>query len=165
MPIPAFVKQDQLLDVVVAITAIFRESDELRQNRAKARMKFLLINHGWTAERFLTEIERRIGYKLDSPAAEIPPNGSYRDHVGINAQQQKGLYYAGFSVGSGATNPGYFNSTSFQIAAAPSPADQARQVLASTPPDQILVQDGFDTWASILTVAAPAASVRSSYDA
>ncbi len=103
--IPAFVKQDQLLDVVVAITAIFRESDELRQNRAKARMKFLLINHGWTPERFLTEIERRIGYKLDSPAAEIPPNGSYRDHVGINAQQQKGLYYAGFSVGSGRITP------------------------------------------------------------
>jgi len=103
--IPAFVKQDQLLDVVKAITAIFRESDELRLNRAKARMKFLLINHGWTPERFLTEIERRIGYKLDSPAPEIPPDGSYRDHVGIHAQQQKGMYYAGFSVGSGRITP------------------------------------------------------------
>jgi sulfite reductase (ferredoxin) len=103
--IPAFVRQNQLLDVVVAITAIFRESDELRQNRAKARMKFLLINHGWTPERFLTEIERRIGYKLDLPATEVPPNGSYRDHVGINPQQQKGLYYAGFSVGSGRISP------------------------------------------------------------
>ena len=103
--IPAFVKQDQLLDVVKAITTIFRESDELRLNRAKARMKFLLINHGWTPERFLTEIERRIGYKLDSPAPEIPPDGSYRDHVGINAQQQKGMYYAGFSVGSGRITP------------------------------------------------------------
>ena len=105
VPIPAFVKQNQLLDVVVAITAIFRESDELRQNRAKARMKFLLINHGWTTERFLREIERRIGYKLDLPAPETPPNGSYRDHVGINAQQHKGLYYAGFSVGSGRISP------------------------------------------------------------
>jgi sulfite reductase (ferredoxin) len=103
--IPAFVKQDQLLDVVVAITAIFRESEELRLNRAKARMKFLLINHGWTPERFLTEIERRIGYKLDPPAPEIPPDGSYRDHVGINPQQQKGMYYAGFSVGSGRITP------------------------------------------------------------
>jgi sulfite reductase (ferredoxin) len=103
--IPAFVKQDQLLDVVTAITAIFRESDELRLNRAKARMKFLLINHGWTPERFLTEIERRIGYKLDPPAPEIPPDGSYRDHVGINPQQQKGMYYAGFSVGSGRITP------------------------------------------------------------
>jgi sulfite reductase (ferredoxin) len=103
--IPAFVKQDQLLDVVTSITAIFRESDELRLNRAKARMKFLLINHGWTTERFLTEIERRIGYKLDPPAPEIPPNGSYRDHVGINPQQQQGMYYAGFSVGSGRITP------------------------------------------------------------
>src|SRR5258706_124574 len=58
-----------------------------------------------SVDRFLNGIERRIGYKLDSPAAEIPPNGSYRDHVGINAQQQKGLYYAGFSVGSGRITP------------------------------------------------------------
>ncbi|MBV9669632.1 MAG: hypothetical protein JOZ43_01635, partial [Acidobacteriales bacterium] len=48
------------------------------------------------------------------------------------------------------------NPSNFQLAAAPSPADQAKQVLASTPPEQILAQDGFDTWASILTVAAPA---------
>lgn len=103
--IPAFVRQGQFLDVVTAIAAIFRESEELRQNRAKARMKFLLINHGWSPERFLTEIERRIGYELDAPAAEIPPDGSYRDHVGINPQQQPGLRYAGFSVGSGRITP------------------------------------------------------------
>jgi tetratricopeptide (TPR) repeat protein len=52
------------------------------------------------------------------------------------------------------------NPSGYQIAAAPSPQDQAAQVLASTPPDQILVQDGFDTWASILTVAAPADAQR-----
>ncbi|HEY0565312.1 MAG TPA: hypothetical protein VGC88_06990 [Terriglobales bacterium] len=52
---------------------------------------------------------------------------------------------------SGAPNP-----TNFQVVPVPSPQEQAAKVLASTPPDQILTQDGFDTWSSILQVAAPA---------
>ena len=87
--------------VVETITAIFRDSDELRVNRAKARMKFLFINHGWTAASFLAEIERRLGYKLDAPAEEHPPEGHYRDHLGIQPQKQPGLSYAGYSVVSG----------------------------------------------------------------
>src|SRR5436190_2170429 len=74
--LPAFVHEEQLPQVIEAITAIFRDSDELRVNRAKARMKFLFVNHGWTAEKFLAEIERRIGYKLDAPGIDNPPDGS-----------------------------------------------------------------------------------------
>lgn len=44
----------------------------------------------------------------------------------------------------------------FKVTPVPSPQEQAAQVLASTPPENILAQDGFDTWASILTVAQPA---------
>jgi len=91
--------------VVETITAIFRDSDELRVNRAKARMKFLFVNHGWTAEKFLAEIERRLGYKLDAPADEHPPEGHYRDHLGIQPQKQPGLSYAGYSVVSGRISP------------------------------------------------------------
>jgi sulfite reductase (ferredoxin) len=102
--LPAFVRPDQVRDVVVAIAGIFRDSDELRKNRAKARMKFLFLNHGWTAERFLAEIERRIGFALeplhDGTAGE-PPSGSYRDHVGLHRQKQAGLSYAGYSITSG----------------------------------------------------------------
>ncbi|MGH7720746.1 MAG: nitrite/sulfite reductase [Gemmatimonadaceae bacterium] len=97
----AFVRPEQLLDVVTTITAIFRDSDELRQNRAKARMKYLFINHGWTAQRFLSEIERRLGYRLQPAAPETLPEDGYRDHVGIHRQKQAGLHYAGFSVPSG----------------------------------------------------------------
>ena len=101
----AFVRPAQVRDVVVAIAGIFRDSDELRKNRAKARMKFLFLNHGWTADRFLAEIERRIGYALDSlPANDDTlhtPRGSYRDHVGLHPQKQNGLYYAGFSMTAG----------------------------------------------------------------
>jgi sulfite reductase (ferredoxin) len=99
--IPAFVHPHQVPQVVEAITAIFRDSDELRVNRAKARMKFLIINHGWTGEKFLAEIERRVGFALDAPAEEHPPEGPFRDHVGVHPQKQPGLSYAGFSVVSG----------------------------------------------------------------
>jgi sulfite reductase (ferredoxin) len=98
---PAFVLPEQLPLVCEAITAIFRDSDELRVNRAKARMKFLFVNHGWTGEKFLAEVERRIGYALAPAVPETPPEGAYRDHLGVQPQKQTGLYFAGFSVGSG----------------------------------------------------------------
>jgi sulfite reductase (ferredoxin) len=99
--LPAFVHPEQVPQVVETITEIFRDSDELRVNRAKARMKFLFINHGWTGESFLAEVERRLGYKLDELAEEHPPEGHYRDHLGIQPQKQPGLSYAGYSVVSG----------------------------------------------------------------
>jgi sulfite reductase (ferredoxin) len=103
--LPAFVAAAQLPDVIEAIVGIFRDSDELRLNRAKARMKFLFISHGWTAERFLAEIERRVGYRLSPPVAETLPGSAVRDHVGIQAQKQHGFSYAGFSVLSGRITP------------------------------------------------------------
>ena len=103
--LPAFIGATQLPDVIEAIVGIFRDSDELRTNRAKARMKFLFVTHGWTAERFLGEIERRIGYRLAPQVAETLPGGGVRDHVGIHSQKQDGLSYAGFSVLSGRITP------------------------------------------------------------
>jgi dissimilatory sulfite reductase (desulfoviridin) alpha/beta subunit len=103
--LPAFVLPEQVPEVVETITAIFRDSDELRVNRAKARMKFLFVNHGWTAEKFLAEIERRLGYKLDALADEHPPEGHYRDHLGIQPQKQPGLSYAGILGRVGAHLP------------------------------------------------------------
>jgi sulfite reductase (ferredoxin) len=108
--LPAFVLPEQLPEVVNAIAGIFRDSDELRLNRAKARMKYLFINHGWTAESFLSEVHRRIGYSLLSAAEESPPEGSYRDHVGVHRQRQSGRHYAGFSVVSGRISPAQLRS-------------------------------------------------------
>ncbi|HEY2897106.1 MAG TPA: nitrite/sulfite reductase [Gemmatimonadaceae bacterium] len=103
--LPAFVLPAQLPRVIEAVAGIFRDSDELRVNRAKARMKYLFITHGWTADSFLAEVERRIGYALAPAADEIPPEGSYRDHVGVHRQKQLDRYYAGFSVVSGRISP------------------------------------------------------------
>src|SRR5438105_1093847 len=73
--------------------------------RSPARMKFLVINHGWTVDSFLAGIERRIGYALGSAVEETPPAGSYRDHLGVRQQKQAGLHYASFSVLSGRITP------------------------------------------------------------
>lgn len=101
----AFIRWEQVLEVVTAAAAIFRDSDELRQNRQKARMKFLFLDHGWDADRFLAEIERRIGWKLEPAGPEVEPADTYRDHVGIHPQKQPGLNYAGFSVKAGRLTP------------------------------------------------------------
>ncbi len=94
----AFVRWEQVVPVIRGITEIFRESNVLRENRERARLKFLFLRHGWTAERFLKELESRLGFPLDPAVAEMPPEDVYRDHVGIHPQRQEGEYYAGIAV-------------------------------------------------------------------
>jgi sulfite reductase (ferredoxin) len=98
VPLDVFVHPQQVLPVVRGITEIFRDSDVLRHDREKARLKFLFLQHGWTAERFQAELERRIGFALDPGVEAEPPADVYRDHVGIHPQKQDGYVYAGISV-------------------------------------------------------------------
>jgi sulfite reductase (ferredoxin) len=94
----AFVRSNQLVPVVKGIAELFRDSDVLREHRERARLKFLFLRHGWTAERFLEELEDRIGFELDPAVEEHPPDDVYRDHIGIHAQKQDGLCYVGAVV-------------------------------------------------------------------
>jgi sulfite reductase (ferredoxin) len=98
--IPAFIRQDQAYAAVHATTEIFREQQELRENRTRARIKYLFMRHGWTAESFLEALEEKLGYKLDpSPVTEdVVPDDVYRDHIGIAPQRQPGLSSVGASV-------------------------------------------------------------------
>lgn len=96
--LPAFVRWSQAVAVIKGITEIYRDSQVLRESREKARLKFLFLNHGWTAESFLEELERRLGFALDPAIPEEPPENVYRDHVGIHPQKQEGYFYAGFAV-------------------------------------------------------------------
>jgi sulfite reductase (ferredoxin) len=91
----AFVRWHQVLPVIKGIAELFRDSDVLREHRERARLKFLFLRHGWTADRFLGELEERIGFRLDSAVEERPPDDVYRDHVGIHAQKQPALSYVG----------------------------------------------------------------------
>jgi sulfite reductase (ferredoxin) len=100
--IPAFIRQDQALEVVTNSARIFREQLELRENRTRARIKYLFMRFGWTAESFLAALEEKLGYKLDpSPADDNPPADIYRDHIGIQPQRQPGLSSVGASVLNG----------------------------------------------------------------
>ncbi len=94
----AFIRPEQALDVARAITQIFRDQQGLRESRDRARIKYLFMKEGWTAESFLAEVERRLGYVLEQGADEVLPRDVMRDHVGIHRQKQPGLSYVGASV-------------------------------------------------------------------
>jgi sulfite reductase (ferredoxin) len=101
--IPAFIPQDKANAVVEAVVRIFREQTALRESRTHARIKYLFMKHGWTAESMLEAIEAKLGYKLDpSPVSEdAVPDDVYRDHIGVTRQAQPGLSSVGASVMGG----------------------------------------------------------------
>ncbi len=101
----AFIRQDQVVVVARGVAEIFRASEVLRQSRDKARLKYLFLQHGWTAESFLAELERQIGFALDPSEAEEIPADIYRDHVGVHRQKQSGLFYVGAPVLRGRITP------------------------------------------------------------
>lgn len=109
----AFVRWDQVLPVTRAITELFRDANVLRDNRKRARMKYLFTRFGWTPDRFLAELNARLGYRLDPAEPESAPVEVYRDHVGIHRQKQRSagiacedtLYYIGASVLRGRITP------------------------------------------------------------
>ena len=93
-----FIPWAQAADVAEAVAAIFRDSDCLREHRHKARMKYLYLQYGWDDERFLREIQARLGAPLPPAVPEdLPPDGA-RDHMGIHAQRRAGLFYVGATM-------------------------------------------------------------------
>jgi sulfite reductase (ferredoxin) len=94
----AFVRWHQVLPAIKGIAELFRDSDVLREHRERARLKFLFLRHGWTAEGFLEELQRRIGFQFDPAVEETPPADVYRDHVGVHPQRQPGYCYVGAAV-------------------------------------------------------------------
>jgi sulfite reductase (ferredoxin) len=101
----AFVKPQQAIRVVRAITEIFRESEVLRQSREKARLKFLFLEHNWTAESFLAALHEKLGFALDAAEPEQLPADIHRDHLGVIPQKQPGLFTVGASVVRGRITP------------------------------------------------------------
>ena len=94
----AFILPHQAVAVVRGVTEIFRDQQGLRESRELARMKYLFIKEGWTAERFLAELQSRLDFTLLPGAPEQVPNDVFRDHAGITPQRQPGLSSVGASV-------------------------------------------------------------------
>ncbi len=128
----AFIHPDQVIPVVRAIAEIFRESRVLRQSRERARMKYLFLEHGWTAESFLAAIEQRLGYSLDPAESDEFPPHIHRDHLGVQAQKQPGLFSIGASVIRGRITPA-------QLRTAADLADRFADGLLRTTPMQNLL--------------------------
>ena len=101
----AFIPQDKAYDAIHAVCEIFREQDALRVSRTAARIKYLFMKHGWTAESMLAAIEAKLGYKFDAADEGPIADDVYRDHVGVRAQKQAGLSSIGATVLNGRLNP------------------------------------------------------------
>ena len=101
----AFVRWEQAVPVVRGVAELFRQSEVLRQNRERARLKFLFLQHGWTADSFLAALQERLGFALDPAEPEELPSDIHRDHVGIHAQKQQGFSYVGANVLRGRITP------------------------------------------------------------
>jgi sulfite reductase (ferredoxin) len=101
----AFVRWEQAVPVVRGVAELFRESEVLRQNRERARLKFLFLQHGWTAESFLDGLQDRLGFRLDPAEPEELPSDIHRDHVGVHPQKQQGFSYVGANVLRGRITP------------------------------------------------------------
>jgi len=101
----AFIPQDKAYDTVEAVVRIYREQDALRESRTHARIKYLFMKHGWTADSMLAAIEAKLGYKFDPAEEGAIVDDVYRDHVGVHRQKQDGLSYIGATVLNGRLNP------------------------------------------------------------
>jgi len=94
----AFLLPQQAVPVIQAVAEIFRDQQGLRESRDRARLKYLFMKEGWTADSFLAELQSRLSFQLLPAGDEQVPSDVFRDHVGVHAQRQPGLSYVGATV-------------------------------------------------------------------
>jgi len=98
-----FVPADQIekiVDVQRAISECYRDADQLRLKRTRARLKYLMAE--WGPEKFTAEVRKKLDWSPDPTAPGFAfSDDTYRDHLGVNAQQQPGLHWIGLCVLSG----------------------------------------------------------------
>ncbi len=94
-----FVKPEQVLDICIAVTKIFRD-EGYRKRRNHSRLKFLMAD--WGADRFRQEIIDRLGWTPEPALVMSDPVGAVQqDHLGEKSQKQHGLHWIGTSVITG----------------------------------------------------------------
>jgi sulfite reductase (ferredoxin) len=97
----ALVDPDELVEVCVGITTLFRDYG-YRRARNRARLKFLLAD--WGVEKFREVLEKKYLKRrlVDGPPAPTT-TAAHRDHAGIH-RQADGRMYLGFPMVAGRTN-------------------------------------------------------------
>jgi sulfite reductase (ferredoxin) len=91
----AYVRADQVLDVVRAILGVFRDFGN-RSDRKRARLKYLVAD--WGLERFKRQVEQYLGYEL--PPTQFDDVWDIDDHLGWR-EQGDGRWFYGLHVPSG----------------------------------------------------------------
>jgi ferredoxin-nitrite reductase len=89
------VKPEEATMVADAIVRVFIDTGD-RTNRLKARLKYVLDGMG--VDKFMTEVEERLGRKLArAPAEAIAPRPQFdrMAHIGVHKQKQQGLNWIG----------------------------------------------------------------------
>lgn len=95
IPMNAWVDPRDVVALCEAILIVYRNHG-LRANRQKARLMWLIDE--WGVEKFRSEVEKQLGYSLQSAAPRDEILWDKRDHIGIHAQKQPGLNYVGLHV-------------------------------------------------------------------
>jgi sulfite reductase (ferredoxin) len=96
----AFVRPDEVADVWVGVTSIFRDYGYRRQ-RNHARLKFLMADWGPEKFREVLETEYLKRPLLDGKAPAMSP--THRDHIGVE-EQSDGLLAVGATTKAGRTS-------------------------------------------------------------
>ena len=78
-----------------AILEVYRDNGP-RENRKKSRLMWLIDL--WGIEKFKAEVEKELGYQLQTAAAKDEIEGEKSDRIGIYPQKQVGYNYAGLHV-------------------------------------------------------------------
>lgn len=90
---------DLILDVCRRMAHIFRDQEQLRQGRLRARLKFYVADVGRQVVR--DELEKRLGHALDHDDSIVDPAGATSDdHLGVG-EMKNGLRYVGIPVPRG----------------------------------------------------------------
>ncbi len=99
IPLNAWVTPDQaVVELCRAILEVFRDNGS-RKVRQKSRLMWLIDE--WGLEKFRSELETKLGHSLQPAAEKDEMEWDKRTHIGIHAQKQSGLHYAGMVVPAG----------------------------------------------------------------
>jgi ferredoxin-nitrite reductase len=93
-PLDVFVEPHEVVGLFTALLRVFRDHGP-REKRTQARLKWLLMD--WGEERFRAAVEGEVGHPLRR-AGHDERGAVAGDHLGVHAQRQDGLYYAGLHV-------------------------------------------------------------------
>lgn len=95
IPLNVWVAPEDVVALCEALLIVFRDNG-LRENRAKARLMFLIDE--WGIEKFRAEVEKQMGKPLATAALKDEIEWEKRDHIGVHKQKQEGLNYVGLQI-------------------------------------------------------------------